>query len=109
MARNCARPLTRAEAAKVAHLSPSYFSRLFKKQLGQSFNQVLNQKRVEFAADLLARTDRELKSIAIDAGFSDQSYFTKVFRRHTGHTPRAYRQDHRAGPAGDALFRPDRA
>jgi len=96
IARNCTGPITRDQAARAAHLSPSYFSRLFKKQLGQSFSHVLNQKRVERAADLLARSDQDLKLIALESGFSDQSYFTKVFRRHTGQTPRAYRHRHRS-------------
>ena len=88
---NLAEEISRDDAAKAAHLSPAHFSRIFKTELGRSFTELLNQMRVDRAAELLARTNRSLCLIALDCGFRDQSYFTKVFRRLMKMTPREYR------------------
>jgi transcriptional regulator GlxA family with amidase domain len=47
--------------------------------------------RVDRAAELLRHTDKGLLQIALEVGFNDQSYFTKVFRRYLRMTPREYR------------------
>jgi AraC-like DNA-binding protein len=95
MAENCCRNISRDDAATAAFMSPSHFSRYFKKHLGQSFTEVLNQMRIDRSADTLANTDRDLKVIALEAGFPDQSYFTKVFRRYRGMTPAEFRKQAR--------------
>lgn len=84
--------ISRDDAARAAHLSPAHFSRLFAKQLGRSFTDFLNQMRVDRAVELLVGTDRSLSMVALDCGFRDQSYFTKVFNRHMKMTPREYRR-----------------
>ncbi len=89
--------ISREDVARVANLSPSHFSRLINKELGRSFSDILNQLRVDRASELLVRTDKDLLQIAMETGFSDQSYFTKVFRRHTRLTPREYRRQHHEG------------
>lgn len=83
--------VSRDQAAKAAHMSPSHFSRLFKKLFHESFSDVLNRLRIEHASELLARTDHSLSTIALDCGFKDQSYFTKVFRKFFTKTPSEYR------------------
>jgi AraC-like DNA-binding protein len=95
MAEHCCEDISRDDAAKAAYLSPSHFSRFFKKYLGQNFTVVLNQMRVERAAELLANTDKDLKRIAQETGFADQSYFTKVFRKLRRMTPAEYRKQQR--------------
>ena len=65
-----------------------------RKHLGRSFTELLNRLRIEQAAQWLARSDKPLVLIALETGFQDQSYFTKVFRRYTGKTPRQYRREH---------------
>lgn len=91
MHENLHRNISRDEVAEVAHLSPAHFSRIFKKELKESFTDMLNRMRIDKAAELLARTDRSLCTVALDCGFKDQSYFTKVFRRYIKQTPREYR------------------
>jgi AraC-like DNA-binding protein len=83
--------IARDDVAEALNLSPSHFSRLLKKQLGKSFTELLNHMRVNRAAELLVRTDKPLSIIALDVGFKDQSYFTKVFRRYLSLPPRQYR------------------
>ncbi|MCC8164655.1 MAG: AraC family transcriptional regulator [Planctomycetes bacterium] len=83
--------ISRDEVAAVAHLSPAHFSRVFKKEMLESFTDLLNRMRVDRAAELLANTPRSLAMIALDCGFKDQSYFTKVFRKYMRQTPRGYR------------------
>lgn len=87
--------ISRDDVASVACLSPSHFSRVVKQTFGQSFTDMLAKMRVDRARELLARTDLSLIEVCLDCGFSDPSYFTKVFRKHTGRTPGDYRRSRR--------------
>lgn len=87
--------VTRNEAARIACMSPSHFSREFKKQYRHCFSEYLNRLRVDAACELLARSDQKLVEISINVGFNDQSYLTNVFRRYMGITPLQYRQRNR--------------
>ncbi|MDR0362917.1 MAG: helix-turn-helix transcriptional regulator [Planctomycetota bacterium] len=91
MHENLDQDISRDDAARAAHLSPAHFSRLFKKEMKESFTDMLNRMRIDQAAELLARSDQSLCMIALDCGFKDQSYFTKVFRKYVKETPREYR------------------
>jgi two-component system, response regulator YesN len=83
---------TLPEAAAAAGLSPAYFSSVFKEELGESFSEYLNRLRVELAAELLVSSDMSLIEVAGSCGFDDQSWFTKVFKLHTGMSPGRYRK-----------------
>ncbi len=91
MEHNFHRDISREEISRAAHLSPSHLSHLFKAHVGQGLRERLNHLRVARAAELLVRTENPLSQIALDCGFKEQSYFTKVFRRQMGFTPKAYR------------------
>lgn len=95
MQTHLAERITRLDAALIAGMSPSHFSREFKKQYRHSFSEYLTRLRVDAACDLLIRTDQKLVEIAMAVGFNDQSYLTNVFHRSMGITPRHYRQRHR--------------
>lgn len=95
MSEHCGEDLGRDRVADLACMSPSHFSRQFRKHFGQSFGELLNRMRIDRAAELLTRTDRPLSVIGLECGFADQSYFTKVFRKHRGKTPLAYRRDYK--------------
>lgn len=92
---NLDKKMTRDDAARIACMSASHFSRKFKKQYRHSFSEYVNRLRVDAACDLLARTDQKLVEISMNVGFNDQSYLTNVFRRFMGVTPLQYRQRHR--------------
>jgi len=83
--------ISRDDAAAAASMSGSHFSRLMKEKFGRSFTDLLTQMRIDRSRELLRRTDRSIVQICQECGFSDQSYFTKVFQRYTGQTPREYR------------------
>ena len=88
--------LTRDVVANVACLSPSHFSRIVKQTFGHSFTDLLAKMRVERAQEMLRITEKSLIQIYLECGFSDQSYFTKVFQKHTGRTPGEFRRSQRS-------------
>jgi AraC-like DNA-binding protein len=78
--------------ADVAGLSPSHFSREFKKSKGVSPCDYLVRRRVERTTELLTGTDLSLAEIALAVGFPDQSQCSRSFRKHVGIGPREYRR-----------------
>ncbi len=84
--------ITLEAMAGEAGISPSHFSRLFKETLGKSPMQFVTGYRVEQSLKQLADPSLSLSDIAFACGFSDQAHFNRVFRRHQGETPGAYRQ-----------------
>jgi len=91
MEKHCGEELSRDDIARVACLSPAHLSRLVRQKTGHTLSDLLNQLRVNRASLLLRQTDKSLVQIALECGFRDQSYFTKVFRRVAGKTPREFR------------------
>jgi AraC-like DNA-binding protein/ligand-binding sensor protein len=92
MRRNLERKITLDDVAKNVYLSPTYFSKIFKQEIGESFNTYLNRMRVEKSKALLLQKDLQLVEIANLLGFEDQSYFTKVFKQIAGVSPNRYRK-----------------
>jgi len=78
-----------AVAAQVS-LSPVHFHKTFKSAVGQTLHRYVEEQRIKHAIDLLITTDMTLTEIAYKCGFSSQSYFSYVFKRSTGTTPRKY-------------------
>ena len=80
------------KVAEYVGLSPSYFSSLFHKIVGESFRDRLNRIRVEESKRLLLSARYSLGDIAVAMGFPDQSYYSKVFKKIIGVTPGKYRE-----------------
>jgi len=74
------------------NLSVSYLSKIFKEETGKSISETINTVRIEHAKLLLLNNDISLIEVSYLAGFEDQSYFTKVFKRNTGITPGKFRE-----------------
>ena len=89
--RNYMTKITLEDVAAHVYLSPSYLSKLFKISTGLNFNSYLNNQRIEHAKQLLLSGLSDLESIALTVGYEDQSYFTKVFKRLTGVTPKKFK------------------
>ena len=82
------------DMAELCHLSSSYFSRLFRRETGETFINYMNRQKVEWAKEMLVTTSLSVVNIATDLGYMDSSYFINVFKRFEGITPLAYRQYH---------------
>ncbi len=75
------------------HLSPTYFSTLFKRETAMSFTSYVAQVRMEIAATMLRETDEKTYLIAERIGFEDPNYFSYVFKKHHGVTPSKFRNN----------------
>ena len=78
--------------ATVACVSKPYLIRLFKQEVGTPPLQYINRKKIEKAQLLLLTEEKPVMEVAYALGFSDHSYFIRLFRKITGTTPQAYRQ-----------------
>ena len=86
-----AEPLPLATVARVAGMARVYFSKLFKKTEGTTFEHYLRRLRLERAQQLLTNTGLATARVAEMCGFRSSTYFCRVFHRATGLTPGAYR------------------
>ena len=82
--------------AKHVYVHPSYVSRIFSKKFNSHFRAYVNELRVDLAKEMLANTDKSVGDICHEVGFSDHSYFNKVFKQFYGTTPSKYRDKVRA-------------
>ena len=71
---------------------PIRVARAFKAYYGVPLATYIRRLRLEWASDRLVRSADPLACIALEAGFSDQSHFTRAFKRYTGRTPRQFRE-----------------
>lgn len=87
-----AQNLTTAELAKQFYLSEYYFCHFFKSETGMSPITYINKVRAEKAAVFLRTTDLPVSEIALLVGFNDSNYFSKIFKKYMGMTPREHRK-----------------
>ena len=81
--------------AEHLNVNASYLSTLFKKETGVTLTEYVNRSRIDHAIFLLNASDMQIQSIAQSCGIPDVNYFTKLFKRLIGKTPKEYRQDTR--------------
>ena len=77
--------------AKEFNISPSYFSAVFSQEVGQTFVEYLTQKRMDAARRLLLQSDMRSSDIAAAVGYKDPHYFSYIFKKTQGCTPRDFR------------------
>ena len=92
---NIGRTVDNDELANVACLTKPYLIRVFKREFHTTPIQYINRKKVEHAQLLLYTTDMPVKEIAYALGFSDHSYFIRMYRKTLGITPQEYREQMR--------------
>lgn len=81
------------DAAQHVHLNPSYFSVLFKEQMGMTFIEYVTRLRIQKAKELLLQTKLPIGEIAERVGYQTTKYFNKVFKEYEGHSPGSYRNE----------------
>jgi YesN/AraC family two-component response regulator len=85
--------LSLGTVAKDLSVNASYLSSVFRKETGYSYIDYVNRKRMEHAAYLLSDSRQLISSIAQSCGIQDDNYFTKLFKKYNGKTPRQFRQE----------------
>ena len=84
---------TIGELAEKLHFTPTYLSKLFRKEMGTTPQLYLLNVRLEYAADLLLGNDLSIAEVAADSGFNSTAYFIKQFKNKYGTTPKKYARD----------------
>lgn len=82
--------LSLSSVARTVGLSPTYLSALFKREMRLNFSDYLTNVRIEKAKELLCCTSKMIYEVAFEAGFRDYRYFSQIFKKHTGLTPRQF-------------------
>jgi len=93
---NYTHTLSRSEVAAAVGVSEDYLSRIFNREMGVSPWEFLNRYRVQQAKQLLTGTNKSVTWIAAQVGFDDPAYFSRVFQRIAGCSPREYRAQSRS-------------
>ena len=84
--------------AQALNVNASYLSTLFKKELGTTLTEYVNGKRVEYAIFLLNTTKLSISAVGQRCGIQDDNYFTKIFKKYVGKTPKQFRQENSLFP-----------
>lgn len=87
--------LTLNEIASAANVHPAHLARVFRNTRNCTIAEYIRRLRIESAREMLINSDLTLAQISSETGFSDQSHFTKVFKRLTNKTPREFKQFHK--------------
>lgn len=93
---NYTKHLSLEEVARVIDRHPHYFSHLFKKETGYTFSDFVQRKRIDAAKELLYKPQLPIHIVANKVGYEDATYFSKVFKRITGSSPREWKSKNNA-------------
>jgi len=80
-------------------LTSTYFSKLFKAEVGIGFSEYVIHIRIEKAKDLLLRTNESIKTISRMVGYPDDKYFARIFKKQVGIKPSDFRKVYTGGGA----------
>ena len=89
---NFRKELSLDDVSKEVNVSPYYFSKLFKEEVGENFIDYLTKLRIRNAKELLLRPVLTIREAGLQSGYADPNYFSRIFKKHTGMTPREYRE-----------------
>ena len=93
---NLGQSLSLEDVASHVHLSKYYFCTQFKKEIDMSFIDYINHTRIEKSKFFLCHSDKSILDIAILLGFSNQEYFTSVFKKYSGITPNKFKTQNKS-------------
>lgn len=85
--------VNRGQIAEYFYLSPSYLSKVFRRETGESLINFIQDTRIELAKELLLYSDYTISDIAIQTGYPNFSHFSKQFRKFVGCTPNEFRKN----------------
>lgn len=89
---NFANEISLDDVSRAVNVSPYYFSKLFKEEVGVNFIEYLTELRIEKAKELLRDDTLPVREVSALAGYPDQNYFSRIFKKQTGLTPRQFRE-----------------
>ena len=92
VAENLSDDITKYRVAEYVSMNPDYVSKLFKKETGLSIPDYITQQKLLRARRMLLQTDHSIGAIATELGYTNFSYFTKLFCKQFGCTPKEYRK-----------------
>lgn len=78
--------------AEAQNISAGYLSSIFKKETDKTVTEYIREKRINHAKHLLATTHLQIQTVALHCGIGDVQYFSKIFKKMTGMTPKEYRE-----------------
>lgn len=87
-------PFSMKPLSEHVHLSPKHISSIFRKKTGITITEFLTSKRINHACFLLKTTNQSISDIAYESGFSNFSYFSQLFKKKVGVTPRHFRRNY---------------
>lgn len=90
---HCGEDLTRTNLAEIVYLNPDYLARIFKNETGNSLGNYIIQTRISAAKRLLETTQHSVNIIAGKVGYSNYSYFAKLFKQSNNCSPNEYRRN----------------
>jgi|LSQX01.1.fsa_nt_gb AraC-like DNA-binding protein len=88
---NYMKPLTLTEISRELNFSLPYICRRFKNEVGMSFVEYLQKKRIEQSCRLILNTDKKIADIAELVGYTDTKFFNQIFKKHLKMTPREFK------------------
>ena len=91
-----AEDIQRNDLSDIVFVSPDHLSRLFKKETGLSLMKYVTKTRITAACSLLAESRMPINRVALQVGYGNFAYFSKIFREITGMTPMNYRKQSQA-------------
>lgn len=92
MQNNYSRDISLDEVSAAVNISPYYFSKIFKEDVGEGFVEYLTRIRMDKAKELLTTTECSMKEICSMVGYADPNYFSRTFKKNVGVTPTEYKQ-----------------
>ena len=93
MEEHFAEDLSLQEMSRLANVSPQYFSRLFREKMDMTFVDYLTKLRINKAVEWLKYSNKNIQEICYGVGYKDPNYFSRVFKKNTGHSPKEYMQN----------------
>lgn len=91
ISQNLNQDLSRTDIANHLHINADYFTRIFKKETGLSIPDFIMQEKLKTAKEMISKTDMSISSIASSLGYTNFSYFSKLFKDMFGINPSSYK------------------